>query len=153
MKRLLMYVVCGIVCGLFFISAEVATATELVWVPINPSFGGPSYNATWLMASAQAQNKLVEKTTSYGTLEKDLTAEFESRLYSQIMYGISTYIRNEIFGEPGTGEGLQVGETGHCAVTVGEYLVDISTVDGISILIAGPSGTTTVEVPYSVIYY
>jgi len=153
MKRLLMYVICGIVCGLFLLPDGMATATEMVWVPINPSFGGPSYNATWLMASAQAQNKLVEKTTSYGTLERDLTAEFESRLYSQIMYGLANQIRYEIFGEPGTDEGLQVGETGHCEVTVGDNIIDISTIDGITVDITGPSGTTTVNVPYSVIYY
>jgi len=153
MKRLLMFVVFGIVCALFLMPAEVAVATEMVWVPINPSFGGYAGNAQWLMASAQAQNKLVEKSTPYTSTERDLTAEFESRLYSQIMYGLANQIRYEIFGEPGTDEGLQVGETGHCEVTVGDNIIDISTIDGITVDITGPSGTTTVNVPYSVIYY
>ena len=32
------------------------SATELVYTPVNPSFGGSPLNGAWLLGSAQAQN-------------------------------------------------------------------------------------------------
>ena len=147
MKKLLLFVVCSIVCGLFFVSADVANATELVWVPINPSFGGPSYNATWLMASAQAQNKLVEKTKPYTTSTIDPIEDFERRLNSQILYRLSNKIVDEAFGEEGL---LPEGET-QAQYTVGTFSVDITTdMAQITVRLTDitTGNTTTVEVPY-----
>jgi curli production assembly/transport component CsgF len=147
MKKLLLFVVCSIVCGLFFVSADVANATELVWVPINPSFGGPSYNATWLMASAQAQNKLVEKTKPYTTSTIDPIEDFERRLNSQILYRLSNKIVDEAFGEEGL---LPEGET-QAQYTVGTFSVGITTdMAQITVRLTDitTGNTTTVEVPY-----
>ena len=147
MKRLAMFVGCGIVCGLFLMPTSVATATELVWVPLNPSFGGPVYNATWLMASAQAQNKLVEKAKPYTPTTTDVFADFERRLSSQILYTLSRKIVNEAFGEEGL---LPEGEM-EAQYTVGGLNVDITT-DLVQIKVTLTDiltgNTTTVEVPY-----
>ena len=42
-------------------------ASELVYCPINPAFGGNPLNYQWLLSSAQAQNKFREKS-SFPTL-------------------------------------------------------------------------------------
>jgi curli production assembly/transport component CsgF len=126
---------------------DVATATELLWIPINPSFGGPSYNATWLMASAQAQNKLVEKTKPYTAPQTDSIEDFEKRLNSQILYRLSAKIVDEAFGEDGL---LQEGQT-QAQYNIGDFSVDISTdMAKITVKLTDSStgNSTTLEVPY-----
>mgnify|MGYP006195093873 CR=1 FL=1 len=72
-----------------------AGATELVYTPINPSFGGNPLNGTWLLNNAQAQNdyedpSIKSRTGVAGTtaLER-FTNQLESRLLSQLMDNIS----------------------------------------------------------------
>jgi curli production assembly/transport component CsgF len=71
-------------------------ATELVYTPINPSFGGNPLNGTWLLNNAQAQNDyddpdLKDRATLAGTsaLER-FTSQLQSRLLGQLMDNIST---------------------------------------------------------------
>ncbi|MCF4998480.1 curli production assembly protein CsgF [Pseudomonas syringae] len=71
-------------------------ATELVYTPVNPSFGGNPLNGTWLLNNAQAQNDyddpdLKSRTTVAGTsaLER-FTSQLQSRLLGQLLDNIST---------------------------------------------------------------
>ena len=53
-------------------SCGLVQATELVYTPCNPSFGGNPLNGTWLLNNAQAQNDyddpdLKDRTTVAGT--------------------------------------------------------------------------------------
>lgn len=71
-------------------------ATELVYTPINPSFGGNPLNGTWLLNNAQAQNDyddpdLKDRATATGTsaLER-FSAQLQSRLLGQLLDNIST---------------------------------------------------------------
>ncbi|MGY4494843.1 curli assembly protein CsgF [Pseudomonas sp. TE3610] len=72
-----------------------AHATELVYTPVNPSFGGNPLNGTWLLNNAQAQNDFddpdLKKTTTTGTtaLER-FTSQLQSRLLGQVLDNIST---------------------------------------------------------------
>lgn len=144
MKRLVMCIVCGIVCGLFLIPAEVATATELVWAPLNPSFGGPSYNATWLMASAQAQNSYVE--TAAGYTRPDPFEDFGYDLERRYLSALSQKIIDEAFGEEGL---LPEGQT-DVQYLIGDYTIDITSNGQLTVVITdGVSGnSTTVAIPY-----
>lgn len=45
------------VFSLAFLPAFISSATELVYTPINPSFGGSPLNGSYLLSKAQAQNK------------------------------------------------------------------------------------------------
>lgn len=148
MKSLLMFVLGGIICGLFLMPAGVATATEMVWVPLNPSFGGPAYNATWLMASAQAQNKLVEKPKPYTYTPPDPFADFEYTLKRQYLYALSRKILNQAFGEE-EDLLLPAGET-EAHYTVGDYKIDITTNGQITVVLTDiiTLDSTTVEIPY-----
>ena len=73
-----------------------AGATELVYTPINPSFGGNPLNGTWLLNNAQAQNDyddpdIKSRATTTGTSALDrFTSQLQSRLLSQLLDNIST---------------------------------------------------------------
>lgn len=60
MKKLWLISLCLSLCfwfGLEQLSLQPVAATELVYTPINPAFGGSPFNGQWLLNSAQAQNK------------------------------------------------------------------------------------------------
>ncbi|AZV26422.1 curli production assembly protein CsgF [Pseudomonas syringae] len=84
----------GLLIGLA--SAAAVQATELVYTPVNPSFGGNPLNGTWLLNNAQAQNDhddpdLKKRTSVAGTsaLER-FTSQLQSRLLGQLLDNIST---------------------------------------------------------------
>ncbi|MHC8343535.1 curli assembly protein CsgF [Pseudomonas sp. RT6P73] len=77
-------------------SCSLVHATELVYTPINPSFGGNPLNGTWLLNNAQAQNDyddpdLKDRASVVGTsaLER-FTSQLQSRLLGQLLDNIST---------------------------------------------------------------
>lgn len=143
MKRLVMYVVCGIVCVLFLMPTTEARATELVFNFRNPSFGGSPFNGPWMLAQAQAQNKHVEKKKPFTMPERDLIGDFESNLNRQILYRLSNKIIDSAFGE----QGLDPGQ-----YTVGDYTIDVEVdkISGIKVTITDTAtgNTTTVKIPY-----
>jgi len=73
-----------------------ALATELVYTPVNPSFGGNPINGAWLLNNAQAQNDhddpdLKDRGSAFaGTsaLER-FSNQLESRLLGQLLDNIS----------------------------------------------------------------
>lgn len=139
MKRLVVYLICGAVCALLLGNANMARASELVYTPINPSFGGSPFNAQWLLDSAQAQNKFAEEGWRRDPLE-----DFQDMLTRQLLYRISRNVIDEAFGE--YGEALQPGH-----YEVGNYTIDITT-DGVLITVViidiVTGNTTSIEVPY-----
>lgn len=142
MNRIVMYLICGIVCALFLMPENVVKATPLIWTPINPSFGGSPFNGQWLLAQAEAQNKFVEKKKPWTMPTRDPIQDFQNSLNRQILYKLSSKIVNAAFGE----EGL---EPGH--YNLDDYTIDVSsTISGIKVVITdtGTGNTTTVEIPY-----
>jgi len=131
----------GVLCALFLVNGTVAAASELVYTPINPSFGGNPFNAQWLLDSAQVQNKFKEDYTSW---QKTPLEEFQDMVSRQILYRMASKIVGEAFGE--YGEPL---EPGH--YEIGSYIIDIST-DGVVMTVVivdiVTGDTTTIEVPY-----
>ncbi|WP_332769605.1 curli assembly protein CsgF [Pseudomonas koreensis] len=84
----------GLLIGLA--SAAAVQATELVYMPVNPSFGGNPLNGTWLLNNAQAQNDhddpdIQSRSAVAGTsaLER-FTSQLQSRLLGQLLDNIST---------------------------------------------------------------
>ncbi|MDE1164596.1 MAG: curli assembly protein CsgF [Pseudomonas sp.] len=78
------------VCG-----SGLVCATELVYTPVNPSFGGNPLNGTWLLNNAQSQNDYddpdLKKSSATGTtaLER-FTSQLQARLLNQVLDNIST---------------------------------------------------------------
>jgi curli production assembly/transport component CsgF len=141
MKRLKMYVGCGVVCCLFFLITEVTTATELVWTPINPSFGGLAYNADWLLASANAQNKYADRQTSTNQVG-DMIQDFKTGVQRQVLSRLADRVVSTAFGE----EGLQQGH-----YDLSDFTVDVgSDVSGINVVLIDKTrgSQTTIQIPY-----
>lgn len=72
----------------FTLIATMSHAGELVYQPVNPSFGGNSLNGNYLLSNAQAQNK--HKDPDAVTYERPsdlerLTSSLQSRLLSQLL--------------------------------------------------------------------
>ncbi len=76
-----------VACGQFWIST-IASASELVYTPVNPNFGGNPLNGTYLLNNAQAQNK-EKDPDGYGyeapsDLDR-LASSLQSRLLGQLL--------------------------------------------------------------------
>ena len=80
----------GMLLAGLFISTGVS-ATELVYTPVNPSFGGSPLNGAWLLGNAQAQNDTkdpdaIDRSSLTGTSALDrFTSQLESRLLSDLL--------------------------------------------------------------------
>ncbi|MGI6457404.1 MAG: curli production assembly/transport component CsgF [bacterium] len=119
-----------------------AGASELIFDFVNPAFGGNPLNGSWLMSSAQVQNKLRDSSSTSSLLQRDPIKDFQESLNRQILYHLSRQIIQSAFGE----EGL---ESGH--YNVGDFMIDVSTgLDGIRLVITNPvdNSETIIEVPY-----
>lgn len=74
--------------------SSAAAASELVYTPVNPSFGGNPINGAWLLGSAQAQSdykdpKAPNRATMPGNSALDrFTSQLEARLLSQLLTDI-----------------------------------------------------------------
>ncbi|MCE7065093.1 curli production assembly/transport component CsgF [Dyadobacter sp. CY326] len=128
---------------LLIIASQIGLAQSLVYRPVNPSFGGDSFNYSWLMNSAQAQDKLKDpdaKLSSAATTQDPL-AEFSNTLNRQILNSISQRLIKDQFGEEGIKEGTY---------QFGSFLVDVSPgAAGLIVRITdGKGGETSITVPY-----
>jgi curli production assembly/transport component CsgF len=76
-----------------------AFSQQLVYEPINPAFGGDTFNYQWLLSSAQAQNTLEESQSRGLGFGTNPLADFEANLNRQILNQLSREVLDEIFGE------------------------------------------------------
>jgi curli production assembly/transport component CsgF len=132
----------GCILGILFLVPGPAIATELVYTPINPAFGGNPFNAQWLMNSAQAQNKLIDPDAGWKMPETDPIEDFQKSLNRQILYRLANKIIDMAFGEGSL-------ESGH--YDLGDYTIDIIlTLNGIKIILTdiATGNQTIIEVPY-----
>lgn len=126
---------------LILLFSETANAQELVWRPINPSFGGNPFNAEWLLAQAQVQDKLKDGS-SLDIYGRDPLTDFKESLNRQILSQISRQLVSNTFGEEGITDGHY---------ELGDFAIDInSTAEGINITIFDftTGGETNILVPY-----
>lgn len=82
---------------LMVLSLQAAGASELVYTPINPSFGGNPGNGSMLLNNAQAQNKTKAPSTALSPLQR-----FNNNLQNAILNNLATQIKDTIFGTNGT---------------------------------------------------
>ncbi len=69
-------------------------ATEIIYTPINPSFGGNPLNANMLLSKAQAQNK-----HKAPVIEKGYAAQFQDSLERTYLNRMVREITDMAFGE------------------------------------------------------
>ncbi len=145
MREIKRYIIVPILLLTIVLTPEMTVSGELIYSPQNPSFGGNSFNASGLLATAQAQNHYKEPQDPSPN-GSDLLSNFEQSLNRQVFSRLSREIISAAFGEGGDAE-FTAG-TYH----IGDYLIviDPQDQDVISIVITDElSGNeTTIEVPY-----
>lgn len=118
-----------------------ANAGELVYQPINPSFGGDPFNSSHLLQTAQIQNKHQDDGTDFGSLFEEPTAadKFADALQSTMIAGSAEQLSNAIFedGAPPSGNFSLDGAMVTYDTINGRVIVKIS--DGIN--------TNTIDIP------
>jgi curli production assembly/transport component CsgF len=85
----------------------VCNAQQFVYKPINPAFGGDTFNYQWLMSSASAQNQFDDNDSrTNGLRDFDSLDSFTDSLNRQILSELSRKLFGDQFGEgdlkPGT---------------------------------------------------
>lgn len=74
-----------------------ASAQEIVYTPINPSFGGDSFNSAHLLGIANAQNDYKDpSSTTTGNTQID---QFLRQLQSRLLSSLAAQVNDAIFGE------------------------------------------------------
>jgi curli production assembly/transport component CsgF len=88
-----------LVITIIFVGSVVSSAQELVYQPINPSFGGSPLNGNWLLTYAQLQ----DNTTDPAEIgdELDIFEDFQKDLNRAVLSQLSRNLTNQIFGEGG----------------------------------------------------
>jgi curli production assembly/transport component CsgF len=114
---------------------------DFTYQPINPAFGGNVLNYSWMLNSANSQNKLKDPNANdddgLNTID-----QFTESLNRQILNQISRELVSEQFGAEGLTEGTY---------QFGDFQVDITPgLDGLVILITdfANGGQTSITVPY-----
>jgi curli production assembly/transport component CsgF len=70
-------------------------AADIVYTPINPSFGGHYLNSNHLQSLATSQKQFKENSSSSRSSSERFLSMLESRLYSSL----ASQVANAIFGE------------------------------------------------------
>ena len=73
------------------------STADLLYKPINPSFGGDSFNSNHLQGLAASQNQHKESTSSTST--QTTTERFLSMLQSRLYSSLASQVAEAIFGE------------------------------------------------------
>lgn len=88
------------VAMIFFAGIFLAKSQQLVYKPINPAFGGDTFNYQWLLSSANAQNQFDEKANNNSLLGGlNSLDSFTQSLNRQVLSQLSNKLFNEQFGE------------------------------------------------------
>jgi curli production assembly/transport component CsgF len=83
----------GVVVVFAFITPAMA---DMVYKPINPSFGGDSFNSSHLQGLAASQNQYKESSSSS---QQSNSERFLSMLQSRLYSSLATQVSEAIFGE------------------------------------------------------
>ena len=73
-----------------------AMAQDIVYQPINPSFGGNPFNSNHLLGIANAQNDFTNPASSSSSSQADI---FARQLQSRLLSALSSQIVTAIFGD------------------------------------------------------
>lgn len=139
LKRCAIAVVCG---GALLGTADLAPASELVYRPINPSFGGNPFNSAHLLGIANAQNKFEDPDSDFGGFSGLSDADlFVSSLQNQLLGALAGQVSDAIFGPDPQDSGTIV--FGSQTITFNRGLEFIA----IQIFDAATGETTQIQVP------
>lgn len=98
----------GITFVLFLTGIYFCQAQQLVYKPVNPAFGGDTFNYQWLLSSAEAQNSFTDPNSSANNLT-DLE-RFQQNLNNQLLSSLSRSVFSSQLGEELTEGSFTVGD-------------------------------------------
>lgn len=124
---------------IFFISS-IGYGQQLVYKPVNPAFGGDTFNHQWLLAAANAQNSFKDPEAD-DRLKRSQMDQFAENLNRQILNQISRSLFDSQLGD-----GLEAGIYNFGTMTVEIY----ETGDGmiINILDTSTGEETQIIIPH-----
>ena len=132
-----------LVFSVFLVSQ--VSAQDLIYTPINPAFGGNTFNHQWLMNSAQAQNPYKEED-ALDPLGSDPLADFQDRLNRQILNELSRSLVDNILGSTGEDGQFQEG-----TFEIGDFIIEVTEgLNGVNITIFDllSGGETSFFIPF-----
>ena len=151
MKRSAAVLLLAAVWGL---SGSAAMAGQLIYTPVNPSFGGDPLNSSHLLGLASSQrsatasdaNSSSGSSSSLGSGSATGTTSaqlFVSQLQGRLLSALASQVTDAIFG---------TNPQDHGTVTFGDTTVTFDrTLDSIRLQIDDATGSTVIEVPVLVV--
>lgn len=123
-----------ILCGA---AAGAASAQDMVYTPINPSFGGNPFNSAHLLGLANAQNNETDPSRATSTSQAD---QFSRQLQSRLLSALASQVTDAIFGDDPQERGRIVfgGQTIEFVRGLESVVLTITNADG---------SVTTIEIP------
>lgn len=88
MKTLLIYLIGGM---------SLLYGQQFVYKPVNPAFGGDTFNYQWLLSSAATQNQFKSTSSSFGSLSS--LDSFTESLNRQLLSQLSQKLFGDQFGD------------------------------------------------------
>ncbi|WP_160139304.1 curli production assembly/transport component CsgF [Chryseobacterium sp. c4a] len=89
-----------IILLIFVAGIFLGKSQQLVYKPINPAFGGDTFNYQWLLSSANAQNQFDQKNDYSNLLDKVNSLDsFTQSLNRQILSELSRKLFDQQFGD------------------------------------------------------
>jgi curli production assembly/transport component CsgF len=123
----------------FTVGATVASAQDLSYQPVNPTFGGNPFNSSHLLGIAGAQNDF--RDPSAVTSNNSQADIFARQLQSRLLSALSSQIVDAIFGDNPQERGT---------ISFGDQTIDFTrSLDSVTLNITntGTGEVTTIVVP------
>ncbi|MEM9103799.1 MAG: curli assembly protein CsgF [Pseudomonadota bacterium] len=123
--------------------SHITSASEIIYEPLNPTFGGNPLNGSFLLGKAQSQNDHQEDSITTSALER-----FNETLERNILNGLAREFTNLAFGEEGfAGQDLIEGAQYRYGAFVLQVLSLSSDTMQIKITNTDTGDETTIEIP------
>ena len=129
----------GILSAALLIAGPASTAQELVYEPVNPSFGGDSFNSSHLLAIANSQNDYRDPDQRSTTSSQ--ADQFIRQLQSRLLSSLAGEVNDAIFGDNPQQAGT---------ITFGDQIIEFSRgLDSVHLTITdlATGSVTEIEIP------
>ncbi len=83
----------------FVLTSYYGFSQQLTYEPINPAFGGDTFNYTWLLNSANAQNSFTDPDAASRNNDESELEQFSENLNRQLLGQLSRTLFNTQLGE------------------------------------------------------
>lgn len=101
----------ALVAAVIAASASSGAAQDLTFNFISPSFGGPSFNSSHLLALAEIQNQHTETAASGRSTSSSQSDLFVRQLQSRLLSSLSSGLSEVITGaQPGDSDTITIGD-------------------------------------------